>query len=305
MAKEHMGRLEWSLLIVLSVFWGASFFFYKLLVSLGPFTVVLGRMGIAAAVMVPVLYARGRSLPPLRNWGPYFVLAHLNCVVPFSLFAYSERHITSGLASIINAMTPIFTVIVAHFWTHNEKLVWNKAIGIGFGLIGVVIVIGPAALADIAGKDTLGEICCLLATVSYGFSGVYGKRFGGQPLDQVVTGQTLAATILIAPLALLIEQPWTLPAQQWTVWASLAGIALVSTVAAYLIYFHILAKGGATNVSLVTFLVPVSSVFLGVAFLGESVSTTAIAGVSVIALGLAAIDGRPLQWLRRRRDGTA
>ncbi len=187
MGHAAMGRTEWVLLVILSVFWGASFFFYKVLVSLGPFTVVLGRMGIAAAVMIPVLYLRGGRLPSLRAWGPFFVMALFNCVVPFSLFAYSERHISSGLASIINAMTPIFTVLVAHFWTHNEKLAWNKTIGVGFGLTGVVVLIGPAALSNIHGNDVLGEVCCLLATISYGFSGVYvifdrGKRLArGQP----------------------------------------------------------------------------------------------------------------------------
>ena len=297
MTTGTMGRLEWALLLLLSVFWGASFFFYKLLVSLGPFTVVLGRMGIAAAVMIPVLYLRGGKLPALRTWMPYFVMALLGNVIPFSLFAYSERHITSGLASIINATTPIFTVLVAHFWTHNEKLAWNKAVGVGFGLAGVIVLFGPAVLAG--GKDVVGEACCLLASISYGFAGVYGKRFAKEPLDQVVTCQLSAAALLVAPLALMIEQPWTLSMPGAAVWASLAGIAVVSTVAAYLIYFHILAKAGATNISLVTFLVPVSGVFLGVAFLGESISATALAGIGVIALGLAAIDGRPLGWMKR------
>lgn len=300
MPVQHMGRIEWALLVVLSIFWGASFFFYKVLVDLGPFTVVLGRMGIAAAVMIPVLYARGGKLPKTRAWGPYFVMALLNNVIPFSLFAYSERHITSGLASIINAMTPIFTVLVAHIWTHNEKLSWNKAAGVGCGLTGVVILIGPAALADIGGKDVLGEVCCLLAAVSYGFGGVYGKRFSGRPLNEVVTGQVTAATILVAPLAILLEQPWTLPAPGLAVWASLTGIALASTVAAYLIYFHILAKAGATNISLVTFLVPVSAILMGVFFLGETVNASAIAGIVVIGLGLACIDGRLFTWLKRR-----
>jgi drug/metabolite transporter (DMT)-like permease len=238
-------------------------------------------------------------LPKAHEWGPFFLMVLFNCVVPFALFAYSERHISSGLASIINAMTPIFAVLVAHFWTHNEKLVRNKALGVGFGLIGVVVLIGPAALADIAGDDMIGELCCLLATISYGFSGVYGKRFASKPLPQVVTGQFTAATLLVAPLALVFDQPWNGPLPGLTVWAALIGIALISTVAAYAIYFHILAKSGATAISLVTFLIPISGVFLGVVFLGETVSAVAIAGIVVIGLGLAAIDGRPLAWLRR------
>ncbi len=295
-----MGRTEWALFLLLALFWGASFFFYKLLVTLGPFTVVLGRMGIAAVAMNIILAVRGERLPPWRQWGPFFVIAALNNVVPFALFAYSERHISSGLASIINAMTPIFTVLVAHVWTHNEKLAWNKAAGIGFGFAGVALLLGPSALAGIASQDLWGELACLLATICYGFGGVYGRRFSGQSLFAVVTAQLTAATVLVAPFALLIERPWGLPMPDFGVWGALLGIALASTVAAYLIYFHILAKAGATNISLVTFLVPVSAVILGAVFLGESVNARAIGGMLIIGLGLAAIDGRPFQWLRRR-----
>lgn len=296
---QHMGRLEWALFLFLSFLWGASFFFYKLLVTLGPLTVVLGRMGIAALVMNLLLAARGERLPPRAQWGAYFIMAALSNVFPFAMFAFSERHISSGLASIINATTPMFTVIVAHYWTHNEKLAWNKVLGVACGLVGVVVVIGPNVLNEFGGKSLLGEIACLAAAISYGFGGVYGRRFSGQSLFAVVTAQMTAATVLVLPLAAIFEQPWTLPMPSLTVWGALIGIALASTVLAYLIFFHILAKAGATNISLVTFLIPVSAVLLGVAFLGETVSVNAFAGMLVIGLGLAAIDGRPLSWLRR------
>lgn len=300
MTNTAMGRLEWALFFALSLFWGASFFFYKLLVTLGPLTVVLGRMGIAALVMNIILPLRGERLPPLRDWAPFFVMAALSNVFPFAMFAFSERHISSGLASIINATTPMFTVIVAHCFTHSEKLSWNKSAGIVFGLLGVAIVIGPAALSDLGGKGLWGQLACLAASISYGFGGVFGRRFSGRPLIVVVTMQMTAATLLTLPLAVIFEQPWTLPMPELTVWAALAGIALISTVAAYLIFFHILAKAGATNISLVTFLVPVSAVLLGVVFLGEELSAQALGGMAVIGLGLAAIDGRPLSWLRGR-----
>lgn len=296
---HHMGRLEWALFLLLSLLWGASFFFYKLLVSLGPLTVVLGRMGIAALALNLILVVRRQSLPPLRQWGPFFVMAALSNVFPFAMFAFSERHITSGLASIINATTPIFTVIVAHYWTHNEKLAWNKVIGVVCGVVGVTVVIGPSALNDLGGKNLLGELACLAASISYGFGGVYGRRFSGQSLLGVVTAQATAATILVLPLAAIFEQPWLNPMPGLSVWAALIGIALASTVLAYLIFFHILAKAGATNISLVTFLVPVSAVFLGTIFLGETLTAGAVAGMAIIGLGLAAIDGRPLAWIWR------
>jgi len=297
---QHMGRAEWALLLLLSLLWGASFFFYKLLVTLGPLTVVLGRMGIAALAMNVILWAKGERLPPLRHWGPFFLNATLGNVFPFAMFAFSERHITSGLASIINATTPIFTVIVAHYWTHNEKLAWNKILGVVLGLAGVTVVIGPGALSDLSLGNLLGEAACLAASISYGFAGVYGRRFSGQSLFVVVTTQLTAATLLVAPLALIVDQPFAAPMPAMTVWAALIGIALLSTVLAYLIFFHILAKAGATNISLVTLLVPVSSLLLGFFFLGEQVQPEALIGMIVIASGLAAIDGRPLAWLRRK-----
>lgn len=297
MTAGTMGRREWALFLLLSFFWGASFFFYKVLVTaLGPFTIVLGRMGIAAVIMNLFLAVRGERLPPAREWGPYFLLALLSNVIPFSLFAYGEQTISSGLASIINAMTPIFTVIVAHFWTQNERFSWNKAAGVACGLAGVTILMGPGALG---GNSIVGELACLGSTISYGFGGVYGKRFSHRSLFVVVTAQLTAATVLVAPLALLFEHPWTLPMPSTDVWSALFGIALVSTVLAYLIFFHILNKAGATYISLVTFLIPVSGLFLGTVFLHETVAPTDLAGMAVIALGLAAIDGRPLLWLRR------
>jgi Predicted permeases len=289
--------MEWALFAVLSLFWGASFLFYKLLITLGPLTVVLGRMGIAAVAMNLILHARGERLPPWRQWGPFFVMAALSNVFPFTMFAFSERHIDAGLAAILNATTPMFTVIVAHFWTHSEKLAWNKALGVVCGLAGVAIVMGPSAVAGFGNGSLLGQLACIAASVSYGFGGVYGKRFASMSLMTLVTAEFTAATLLVAPLALGFEQPWTLAMPDLTVWAALAGIALISTVAAYLIYFHILAKAGATNISLVTLLVPVSALFLGVVFLHEPLRLAAVSGMVVIGLGLAAIDGRPFAWI--------
>lgn len=299
MSGQHMGRKEWALFLMLSLLWGASFLFYKFLVSLGPLTVVLGRMGIAATAMNLILALRGQRLPPLRHWGPFFVMAALGNVFPFAMFAFSERHIDAGLAAILNATTPIFTVIVAHFWTHNEKFAWNKGLGVVCGLIGVAILMGPEARSGFASGSFWGQMACIAASIAYGFAGVYGKRFSGMSLPTLVTAEFTAATILVAPMALLAEQPWTLPMPGLSVWGALLGIALASTVLAYLIYFHILAKAGATNISLVTLLVPVSAVMLGAIFLGERLSLSTASGMLVIGLGLAAIDGRLLRRFRR------
>jgi drug/metabolite transporter (DMT)-like permease len=256
-------------------------------------------MGIAAIAMNLILLVRGTRLPNWRQWGPFFVLAALANVLPFAMFAFSERHIDAGLAAILNATTPIFTVIIAHFWTHNEKFSWHKGLGVACGLIGVAILMGPSARAGFASGSLWGQLACIAASISYGFAGVYGKRFSGMALPTLVTVEFTAATLLTLPLAAIFEQPWTLPMPGLSVWGALLGIALASTVLAYLIYFHILAKAGATNISLVTLLVPVSAVFLSAIFLGERLTTGALAGMIVIGLGLIAIDGRPLKWLKR------
>lgn len=296
-----MGRLEWGLLLVLALFWGASFFFFKILVTeLPPFTIVLGRVGIAAFCLNVLLRATGGRLPSgATEWRDHFILATTNYVLPFALIAFGEKHITSALASILNAVTPIFTMLMAHMLTRTEKLSWNKAMGAVFAFAGVVIVIGPGVFRSFGQGGLLGELSCLSAAVLYGFSNVFGRRFRSRPLLQVSTSQVTASFVVVLPLSAVIDQPWTLPLPSLPVWGALIGLAVISTVVAYTIYFHLLAKAGPTNISLVAFLVPVSAVLLGVIFLGEWLSANALAGMLVIGLGLAAIDGRPLMWLKR------
>jgi drug/metabolite transporter (DMT)-like permease len=298
---QTMGRLEWGLLLFLSLLWGASFFFFKVLVTeLPPFTIVLGRVAIASVVLNILLRVQGGHLPTSgAEWRDHFILAVTNYVMPYALIAYGEKHISSGLASILNAMVPIFTMLMAHALTRSEKLSWNKAAGVAFGLIGVVCIVGPSALQDIGGRNLLGEFACLTAAVLYGFGNVFGRRFRGWPLLQVATSQVTASLVVVLPLACFVDHPWTLPLPSLPVWGALIGLALLSTVVAYNIYFHILSKAGSTNISQVAFLVPISAVLLGIAFLGETLSANALAGMAVIGLGLAAIDGRLLRWLKR------
>ena len=302
MTSDHpqaMGRLEWFLLVFLSVIWGASFFFFKVLVAeLPPFTIVLGRVALAALILYLYMLVRGERMPTnLTLWGEFFISGALNNVIPFSLIVYGESRISSGLASIINATTPFFTIIVAHYLTHNEKLSWNKTAGVAFGILGVAILTGPGVLGH--GGDPLGEFCCVAAAVSYAFASVFARRFKAIPPLKVATGQLTASTILLIPLAAVADQPWGLAMPSLQAWGAWLGLSILGTALAFLIYFHILAKSGATNSALVTFLSPVSAVLLGVAFLGERLEISSIAGMLVITLGLAAIDGRPVQWLRR------
>jgi len=297
-----MGAREWLMLFALSILWGGSFFFFKVLVAeLPPFTVVLGRVGIAAIALNLLLLVKRDPMPASPQlWGQFAVMGLLNNILPFTLIVFGETRISSGLASILNAMTPVFTVLATHLLTHDEKLGWNKSAGVLFGFMGVATLIGPAALSGFGRGGLVGETACLLAALSYAFAGIYGRRFKGvQPL-KLATGQVTASTLVLIPLAAFVDRPWTLPAPSAGAWGAFAGIAVLSTALAYILYFRILATAGATNLLLVTFLLPVSALFLGVSFLGESVTAQAFVGMALIGAGLAAIDGRLFATMRNR-----
>lgn len=296
-----MGATEWLLLLFLSALWGGSFFFFKILVTeLPPFTVVLGRVGFAALILNLYLLARRRYLPrDLRRWRQFLVMGLLNNAIPFSLIVYGETHISSGLASILNATTPVFGVVVAHFLTETEKLTVARGAGVLLGLLGVVALIGPGAVAGLGSGNLVGQLACLAAALSYAFAGIYGRRFRDLPPLSVATGQVTGSTLLLLPVVALIDHPWTLPAPGTQVWLAFAGIAFFCTVLAYVLYFRILRRAGATNLLLVTFLLPISALLLGWLALGETIGPGAILGMAMIGAGLACIDGRPLQILRR------
>jgi drug/metabolite transporter (DMT)-like permease len=221
----------------------------------------------------------------------------LNNVIPFTLIVYGETRISSGLASILNATTPVFGVLVAHLLTTTEKLTWARGAGVLLGLGGVIVLIGPDMLTGLGQQDLVGETACLLAALFYAFAGIYGRRFRGIPSLKVATGQISASTLILLPVAAIIDRPWQLSPPSPTAWLAFAGIAVLSTALAYLLYFRILAKAGATNLLLVTFLLPVSAVLLGWFVLGERLAPRTFLGMAAIGAGLACIDGRPLAWL--------
>lgn len=289
-----MSTRNWGLLLLLSLLWGSSFFFYKLLVAvLPPVTVVFGRVGIATIALNLWLLAQGQVMPrsPLL-WGRFLLLGLLNVVIPFVLVAWGETRIASGLASILNATMPIFTVVVAHLGTHDEKMSPGKIAGIALGILGVGVLVGRDAFAG--NGEVLGELAMIGASCSYAFGGVYSRRFTDLPPLVAATGQITGGAIILLPLSLVADHPWTLPMPGWNVWAPLLAIALVNTALAYVVYFWMLASVGVTYISLVTFLNPVIALLLGVSFLGEGVSAQALAGMAIIALGLAAINSQRL-----------
>jgi drug/metabolite transporter (DMT)-like permease len=292
--RLEMGRREWALLALLSLVWGGSFFFIKIMVrDIPPLTMVTGRVLIAALALNAVMRFRGERLPrDAAVWRSFLLLGLINNVIPFTLIVFGETRISSGLASILNATTPIFILLIAHLWTPNEKLSGGKLLGVTFGFCGVATLIGPAALSMAKGSDLLGETSCLLAALSYAFAAIYGRRFSRLAPLTIATGQISASALILLPLSLAIDRPWTLALPAPSSWLALLGIALLSTAFAYLLYFRILAAAGATNVLLVTFLVPISALLLGCTILQERLSGTAAIGMLSIGVGLAAIDGR-------------
>jgi len=287
-----MAGREWFLLVVLSVLWGGSFFFAEIaLRGLAPLTIVFGRVSIAAVALLAFVYLSGKRMPrDGASWRQFFVMGGLNNLIPFSLIVWGQSHIDSGLASVLNATTPLFTVALAHMLTANEKLSVNKGVGIVFGIIGVGVLIGPGVLQNPDGQ-MWGKLAVLGAALSYAFAGIYGRRLSRHPTSVAAAGMLSGSSLMMLPLALIVESPLE-ATPSGAVWAALVALALLSTSLAYLLYFHILAKAGATNLLLVTFLIPVSAMLLGILVLGERLNGHAIIGMALIFAGLAAVDGR-------------
>ena len=299
-----MNGADWAILLILSVLWGGSFFFIELaLPTVAPLTLVLIRVAIAAAMLWAWLLAkRERLTMPPGAAAAFLVLALLNNVVPFVLFAWAQEAIDGGLASILNATTPIWGVLVAHLFTSDEKASPAKVGGVLVGFAGVAVMIGADLLGEV-GTAALAQLACLFATLCYALAGVWARRFRamGVPPAAVATGQLTAAAIVMLPLVLLFEPPWLMPPPSPAAWLSLVALALFCTSLAYILYFRLLASAGATNSLLVTFLIPVTAILLGALILDERLEPRHFAGMALIGAGLAAIDGR----LFRRRKASA
>ncbi len=290
-----MRRADWLLLIGLSVPWGCSFLFFKVLVAeMPPMSVALGRVGIAAVVVNLVLLAQGVRLGRYRaHWRGFLMLGLLNNAVPFALFVWGETRVSSGTAAICNAMTPVFTVLVA--WAlGGGRLAWYKLAGVALGFAGVGVRVGPEA---VAGGDLLGSLACLGGALSYALGAPFMASLRGLPPFAVAGAQLLSSTAILLLPVLLIDRPWTLPMPSAEAWAALLALALFSTAFAYLLFFRLVASAGAANAMLVTFLIPVTALLLGNLVLDEPITRSAVLGTAVIAAGLALLDGR---WLPKR-----
>lgn len=299
--RTVMNKSDWLTLGSLALIWGAAFMFISMAVSeVPPLTYVWLRLTIATAAMwLYLLWRRESAGLPRSVWGTILVLALINNVVPFILFGWGQTQIASGLASILNATTPIWGVVVAHLFTRDERMTGRKLAGVVLGFAGVTVMIGPALLSSL-GNNVLAQLACVTAALCYALAGVWARRFramGVSPVT-VTTGQLTAGALIMLPLALLVDQPWTSALPSLKAIGAITALAVVCSAFAYILYFRLIDRAGATNALLVTLLVPPVAILLGVLFLGEALHPRDFAGLALIALGLAAIDGRLLRLLR-------
>ncbi len=290
---------DWSLLGLLSVLWGGSFFFNGVVLrELPPLTLVFLRVALASIILLPLLPLYRIGFPKgISGWKTFFAIGLLNNVLPFSLIVLGQTYIASGLASILNATTPLFTIMVMAA-AGEEQLQTRRIAGIIAGLVGVIILHGAGH--QLATGQAIGIMLCLAAAFSYGLSALLARRLlSNSPPLGTATFQLLASTAMMVVVAAVFERPWQLPMPGTATWLAVFGLAALSTALAYIVFFQILRRSGATNVMLVTLLIPVTAILLGYLVLGETISLREIIGALVIGNALLLIDGRVLNFFPR------
>jgi len=296
--------MDWGLLVLLSLLWGGSFLCVGIAVQELPvLTIIALRVSLAALVLWGIALFSGHQLPRGRKtWQAFLALGLLNNVIPFGLIVFGQQTIGAGLAAILNATTPLWTVLVAALFLADERFSKQKLFGVLLGLVGVIVMVGPDSLAGIS-RNLGAQLAVLGATLSYAFASVFGRRFAAAKISPLHTalGQVTASSFILVPLALMIDTPWAsaLPSQA-TIFAIL-GLAVLSTAGGYLLFFNILERAGATNVSLVTLLIPPSAIAMGMLFLEETLQGIHFIGLALIILGLLSLQGRLFRLSRPKQ----
>lgn len=300
----RLGPMDWGLLVLLSLLWGGSFLCVGIAVQELPvLTIIALRVSLAALVLWGIALFCGHQLPRGRKtWQAFLALGLLNNVIPFGLIVFGQQTIGAGLAAILNATTPLWTVLVAALFLADERFSKQKLFGVLLGLVGVIVMVGPDSLAGIS-RNLGAQLAVLGATLSYAFASVFGRRFAAAKISPLHTalGQVTASSFILVPLALMIDTPWAsaLPSQA-TIFAIL-GLAVLSTAGGYLLFFNILERAGATNVSLVTLLIPPSAIAMGMLFLEETLQGIHFIGLALIILGLLSLQGRLFRLSRPKQ----
>ncbi len=301
--NRTMTALEWALLVVLSMLWGSTFLFITIAArELPPLSIAAVKVLLAAAALLVVMRLQGARLPREgRTWFAFAVMALFNDAGPFILIAFANPFVPTGLASVLIATSPLFTVVLAHWLTEDEQMTGRHVAGTLTGFAGLAVMLGGGSFA-FSPAAVLGQMACLMAALGYAYASVYGRRFTALRLHPMTTaaGQLGSSALVLIPVALLVDHPWTLPGLSWGGIGALLGLGLLTGALAYSIFFRILATAGATNVVLVTFMSPITAIMLGVVILGERLGAQQMAGMGLIGVGIALLDGRPLQALMRR-----
>lgn len=278
-----------ALLLLLSTLWGASYSFIRVGVeTIPPVTLIAARTLIAGGLLALVVMARGLSWPRGRAfWRNCAVQALLNCVVPFTLIAWAERSLEAGLATILNATSPVFAFLLTAFVTRHEAVSGRKLLGVAGGLAGTLLIVGVDALAGM-GRDVWAQLAVVAASACYGGAAVWGRRFAGVAPLLPAAGALLVGAAVLVPVSLLIDQPWTLVPSPASL-AALMALSVASTALAFVLYFQLVQRLGAVGTTAQAYLRVPIGVAIGVLALGEHLSGTALAGLGLILAGVVAM----------------
>lgn len=302
-----MSTYDWLMLLALSGLWGCSYFLVEIaLQGLSVMTLVAMRVLLAALALWVFALVTGATLPRgIHIWSSFLLMGLLNNIIPFTLIVWGQTTISSSLAAILTATTPLFAVLVAAAWLRDEPVSKGKVIGLILGFAGVIVMIGPEVINEL-GDHALAQIAVVLASLSYALAGAYGRRFSALGIKPVVSaaGQVSMSALLLVSFVVFTEDLGVFLEIEGKVWSAIAVLAIFSTSVAYVLYFRILASAGVTNLMLVTFLMPVTAIFLGIAVLDEQLGATESVGMLLISFALVAIDGRIFSFFADKKNGS-
>lgn len=277
---------ELALLALLATLWGASYTFIKIgIETIPPVTLIAARTLIAGGALLVILHMRGLRLPREgATWRNFAVQACLNSVFPFTLIAWAEQSVDAGLAVILNAMTPVFTFLITWLWSRHEATTFRKFAGVMIGLLGTCIIVGTQALTHV-GQELTGQLAVVLATICYAGAAIFGHNF--KSLDPIMpaTGSLISGAVLLLPVSLLLDRPWTLVPSEASVLA-LIGLAVLSTACAFLIYFRLIRTLGSLGATAQGYLRAPIGVGIGAYVLGERLEPSAWIGLICILIGV-------------------
>ena len=287
---EPESRTNWLIFLALGLMWGSSYLFIKLAVDdFGTFTLVALRLVIGAALLWIVIRLAGQALPRERRiYGHLVVMAVVNIVIPFALITWAERSVPSSIAAILTSAVPLFAIVIAPLFLHDEPIRVNGVVGLGVGFVGVIVLTSQDL--SIANADLTGEVALLGAALSYAIGAVYARRNmrGIPPLIPAVF-QVTFAMLIAGTIAVVLEHPWTARPDAEAVF-SIVWLGVVGSGLAYLAMFRLLASWGATRTTMVAYEIPIVGIVLGFLVLQESIDGRLLVGTALVVGGVALVN---------------